>query len=86
MYVGNVSEAFDTEHLNKSPPFPDPLRALNVSIHTRDADEIVNKIIVPISPAILMLFTDHYYANNLEGLVASESKYTCEIACMFCIT
>jgi len=47
MYVWYKSEASDTEHMNKSPPVPDPERALNVSIHTRDTVEIVNKIIVP---------------------------------------
>jgi len=60
MYVWYWSEASDTEQMNKSPPLPDPARALNVSIQTRDAVEIVNKINVPMSPA-MMLFTDNFH-------------------------
>ena len=60
MNVGYVSEASDTEQTKRTPPLPDPARALNVSIQMSDTVEIVNRIIVPMSPA-MMLFTDNFH-------------------------
>lgn len=54
MYVWYLSEASDTEEMNRLPPLPDPDRKLNIKLRTREMVDNVMVIRLLVSGDMMM--------------------------------
>lgn len=76
MYVWYLSEASDTEDMNRLPPLPDPDRKLNIKLRTREMVDNVMVIRLLVSGDMMMGYEVCNYSAWMCHCVFYEFRYS----------